>query len=99
MKQPASIATIDSVSRDYPGADAARSLLRTVMDQVEPREFALKLWDGERWPAQPGHRRRFELILRTPSVVRGLVSQPDSLSFVEAFIYIQLYIRGSLLDV
>ncbi len=99
MKQPASIATIESVSREYPGADAARSLLRTVMDQLEPREFALELWDGERWPAQPGHRRRFELILRTPSVVRGLFSQPDALSFGEAFIYNQLDIMGSLLEI
>jgi len=37
--------------------------------------------------------------LRTPSVVRGLFSQPDSLSFGEAFVYNQLDIKGSLLDI
>jgi len=32
-------------------------------------------------------------------VVRGLFSQPDSLSFGEAFIYNQLDVRGSLLEI
>jgi len=93
------MATIDSVSREYPGAGASRLLLRTVLERYGPRDFALELWDGEHWPAQLGNRPRFELILRSPSVVRGLFSQPDSLSFGEAFVYNQLDIRGSLLDI
>ena len=99
MKNAASMATIDSLSREYPGAGASRLLLRTVLERYGPRDFALELWDGEHWPAHLGNRPRFELILRSPSVVRGLFSQPDSLSFGEAFVYNQLDIRGSLLDI
>jgi cyclopropane-fatty-acyl-phospholipid synthase len=99
MGHATSIATIDSVSRKYPGADAARNLLQIVFDRLGPREFAIELWDGERWPAQPGKRPRFDLVLRSPSVLRALFSQPDPLSFGEAFIYNQLDIRGSLLDI
>ena len=97
MKNAASMATIDSLSREYPGAGASRFLLRTVLERYGPRDFALELW--EHWPAQLGNRPRFELILRSPSVVRGLFSQPDSLSFGEAFVFKQLDIRGSLLDI
>jgi hypothetical protein len=64
MKNAASMATIDSVSREYPGAGASRLLLRTVLERYGPRDFALELWDGEHWPAQLGNRPRFELILR-----------------------------------
>ena len=62
-------------------------------------DFAMQLWDGEQWPAQGETRPRFKPIWRSPSVVRGLLSQPDSLSFGEAFVYNQLDIQGSLLDI
>jgi len=98
MSQATSIASIDSVSRKYPGADAARKLLQTVCERLGPREFAIELWDGERWPAQPGKRARFDLVLRSPGVVRALFGRPDALSFGEAFVYNQMDVRGCLLD-
>jgi len=98
MRQDASVATMNGLRQHYPGAAAARSLLRTVLERYGPRDFAVQLWDGEQWPTQPGNRPRFELILRTPSVVRGMFSQPDSLSFGEAFVYNQMDIKGSLLE-
>jgi hypothetical protein len=99
MRQDASMATMNGFGQEYPGAGAARSLLGTVLKRYGPRDFAVQLWDGEQWPAQAPHRPRFHLILRSPSVVRGLFSQPDSLSFGEAFVYDQLDIKGSLLDI
>jgi cyclopropane-fatty-acyl-phospholipid synthase len=93
------MATMNGFGQEYPGAGAARSLLGTVLKRYGPRDFAVRLWDGEQWPAQAPHRPRFHLILRSPSVVRGLFSQPDSLSFGEAFVYDQLDIKGSLLDI
>ena len=99
MRQDASMATMNGWTREYPGAAAARSLLRTVLERYGPRNFAVQLWDGEQWPAQPGNRPLFKLLLRTPSAVRGMFSQPDSLSFGEAFVFNHLDIAGSLLDI
>ena len=99
MRQEASMARMNGLSRDYPGAAAARSLLESVLERYGPRDFAVTLWNGERWPAHSDNPPLFELILRTPSVVRGIFSHPNSLSFGEAFIFNHLDIKGSLLDI
>jgi len=99
MRPEASMATLNGFSQEFPGASAARSLLREVLARYGSREFAVELWDGEQWPAQVANPPRFKLILRTPSVVRAMFSRPDSLSFGEAFVYNQLDIKGSLLDI
>ncbi len=99
MRQETSMATLNGFGQEYPGSGAARSLLQTVLERYGPRDFAVELWDGEQWPAQTDNRPRFKLMLRTPSVVRGLFSRPDSLSFGEAFVFNRLDIMGSLLDI
>ena len=98
MKQD-TLATMSGLSREFPGAAAARSLLETVLERYGPRDFAVELWDGEQWPAQNSGTARFKLLLRSPSAVRGLFSRADSLSFGEAFVYNQVDIQGSLLDI
>ncbi|MGE5217250.1 MAG: class I SAM-dependent methyltransferase [Chloroflexota bacterium] len=80
-------------------AQAARSLLHTVLARLGPREFAVQLWDGEEWPAEPGGTADFKLIFRTPNVVRGMFNEPSALTFGEAYIYNHLDVEGSLLDV
>ncbi|MGZ8433855.1 MAG: class I SAM-dependent methyltransferase [Candidatus Binatia bacterium] len=99
MRQDASMAPMNGFGQEYPGGGKARSLLGTVLDRYGPRDFAVQLWDGEQWPAQADVRPRFKLILRSPGVVRGLFSRPDSLSFGEAFVFNHLDIKGSLLDI
>ncbi|HEX6768259.1 MAG TPA: class I SAM-dependent methyltransferase, partial [Candidatus Binatia bacterium] len=98
MKQE-TLATMNGVSREYPGAAAARSLLNSVLERYGPRDFAVELWDGEQWPAQTPEAERFKLLLRSPSAVRALFSRADSLSFGEAFVYNQVDVKGSLLDI
>ena len=98
MKQQ-TLAAMNGWSHEYPGAAAARSILLSVLERDGPREFAVELWDGEQWPAQMPGPARFKLLVRAPSAVRALFSRPDSLSFGEAFIYNQVDIKGSLLDI
>ena len=98
MKQE-TLATMNGLSQEFPGAAAARSLLNSVLERYGPRDFAVELWDGERWPAQTPEPERFKLLLRSPSAVRALFSRADSLSFGEAFVYNQVDIQGSLLNI
>ncbi|HEY7217787.1 MAG TPA: cyclopropane-fatty-acyl-phospholipid synthase family protein [Candidatus Binatia bacterium] len=78
---------------------SARSLLETVMARLQPREFAVQLWNGEEWPPDPLGPADFTLIFRTPEVVRGIFSNASTLSFGEAYVYGDLDVQGSLTDV
>jgi cyclopropane-fatty-acyl-phospholipid synthase len=93
------LAATNGWTHEDPSATAARSILQSVLERYGPREFAIELWDGEIWPAQTPEPACFKLILQAPSAVRALFSRPDSLSFGEAFIYDQVDIEGSLLDI
>jgi cyclopropane-fatty-acyl-phospholipid synthase len=78
---------------------SARSLLQTVFARLGPRKFAVELWDGEQWPPEPNGPANFKLIFRTPNVVRSMFSEISSLSFGEAYIYGQLDVEGSLINI
>ena len=78
---------------------SARSLLQAVFARLARRPFAVRLWNGERWSPEPDGPAKFELIFRTPNVVRSLFSRSSALSFGEAYIYGHLEVQGSLLDV
>jgi cyclopropane-fatty-acyl-phospholipid synthase len=79
--------------------EAARSLLQAVMARLGPREFAVRLWDGEQWPPEPDGPADFKLVFHTPNVVHSMFSDVSSLSLGEAYIYGHLDVEGSLSDV
>ena len=78
---------------------SARSLLRSVLAHLSPRKFAVQLWDGEQWPPESNGPANFELIFRSPNVVRSIFSDVSSLTFGEAYIYGHLDVQGSLIAV
>ena len=82
-----------------PVAASARALLQTVLAHLGPREFSVELWDGEQWPPQPDGPADFTLVFRNPNVVRSMFADIGSLSFGEAYVFGDLDVRGSLLDV
>ena len=94
-----SVSAVDGSRQELAGAAPARAALRDVLERYGQREFAVELWDGEEWPAQAPGPARFRLIVRAPSAVRGMFSHADALSFGEAFVYNQVDIEGSLLDI
>ncbi len=59
----------------------------------------MQLWDGEQWPPESNGPANFELIFRSPNVVRSAFSDVSSLTFGEAYIYGHLDVQGSLIDV
>jgi cyclopropane-fatty-acyl-phospholipid synthase len=61
--------------------------------------LAIQLWDGEQWPPEPAGPADFKLIFRTPNVVRSIFSNVSTLSFGEAYIYGDLEVQGSFIDI
>lgn len=75
------------------------SVLRDLIGDYRPRNFAVRLWDGTAWEAEKGQPACFTLALKHPGALRGMFWPPGELSLAEAYIYDDFDIEGSILDV
>ena len=72
------------------------SFLQDLLVDYHPRDFAVRLWDGSRWDAEPGQPTRFTLVLRHPGALRKMFWPPNELTLVEAYLYDDFDIEGEL---
>ena len=81
-----------------PGRTARRTLafLRELVWDYRPRDFAIRLWDGTFWDAEPGTTRRFTLVINHPAAVRAMVREPREASLAEAFLNRDIDVEGDL---
>ncbi len=56
------------------------SLLEDLLSSYHPRNFAVRLWDGTTWEAEPGQPTRFTLVLQHPGALRMMFLPPNELS-------------------
>ena len=77
-------------------SEATLELLAELFSDYHPRDFAVRLWDGSSWDAEPGQDARFTLVVNTPSALRSLVRHPDELALAEAYVYGELDFEGDL---
>ncbi len=75
------------------------SLLQDLLGGYRPRDFAVRLWDGASWDAEPGQPARFTLLLKHPGALRGMFWPPGELALAEAYIYDDFDIEGRIEDV
>ncbi len=89
---------MDAVQSSGPGRTARRTLalLRDLVWDYRPRDFAIRLWDGTVWEAEPGIARRFTLVINHPAAVRAMVRQPREASLAEAFLARDIDVEGDL---
>src|SRR5262245_35911810 len=66
---------------------ASRDLLHRLLADYGPRDFAIRFWDAETWPADPDRTARFTLVLNHPGALRAMLLPPNRLSMGEAYIY------------
>jgi cyclopropane-fatty-acyl-phospholipid synthase len=91
--------TLEARPGAEPGSDAARrslALLRELLDDYGPRDFAIRLWDGTSLPPEAGEDPRFTLVLRHPGSLRTLLWPPTQLAMSEAYLYDDIDIEGDI---
>ena len=80
----------DRVSRN------CRSLVQELLAGVHPRDFAVRLWNGDALEEEPGRPRRFTLVLKHPGALRAMALSPSELSLGEAYLYDDFDIEGDI---
>jgi len=74
----------------------ALSLIKELLKGYQPRDFAIRFWDGTTWEADPLQSVRFTLILRHPGALRRMLLPPSDLSLGEAYIFGDFDIEGDI---
>jgi hypothetical protein len=81
------------------GDRAARVTLRFLRDLLgdyRPRDFAVRLWDGTVWGAEPGRPERFTLVINHPGALRRMFWPPTELALAEAYVHDDFDIEGRI---
>jgi len=72
------------------------SFLKDLLGDYHPRDFAVRLWDGTVWAAEPGQPARFTLALKHPGALRRMFWPPTEISLAEAYTYDDFDIEGEI---
>ncbi len=77
-------------------ADTTLSFFQSILKNYHPRNFAVQLWDGQVWDAEPGQEVRFTLVLKHPGALRKMFWPLSNLTLGEAFIHDDFDIEGDI---
>jgi cyclopropane-fatty-acyl-phospholipid synthase len=88
------------ILREAPAEEDAASkvlnFLQELLREYHPRNFAVELWGGTCWDAEPGQFRRFGWKINRAGTVRQVFAALNHLTFAEAFIYGDFDLDGDL---
>jgi cyclopropane-fatty-acyl-phospholipid synthase len=77
-------------------AAKALAILRLLLMDYHPRDFAISFWDGSQWPPETGSPR-FTLMVRHPDALRRMIkASTTDLSLSEAYISGDLDVVGDV---
>jgi cyclopropane-fatty-acyl-phospholipid synthase len=79
-----------------PAVQTALSFLQNLLDDYQPRDFAVRMWDGTHWNPEPGNPTRFTLVLQHPGSLRKMFFPPNELTLGEAYIYDDFDVEGNM---
>jgi cyclopropane-fatty-acyl-phospholipid synthase len=83
----------DTKTRDR-AVGKSLTFLDDLLAEHQPRDFAVRLWDGTLW--EPGQHARFTLVLKHPGALRRMFWPPGEISLAEAYIYDDFDIEGEI---
>jgi cyclopropane-fatty-acyl-phospholipid synthase len=71
------------------------AVLKSLLGDYHPRDFTIRFWNGDEWPAETGSR--FTLVFNHPEVLRRMLRSGGSdLALSEAYIYGELDLKGDM---
>lgn len=76
--------------------DTTLSFFQSVLNNYHPRNFAIRLWDGQVWDAESGQDAVFTLVLKHPGALRKMFWPLSNLTLGEAFIHDDFDIEGDI---
>jgi cyclopropane-fatty-acyl-phospholipid synthase len=71
-------------------------VLQELVGDYQPRDFAVRFWDGTFWEPEPGQSVRFTLVLNHPGALRKMFWPPRGLSLGKAYIYDDFDVHGDM---
>ncbi|MGE5190223.1 MAG: class I SAM-dependent methyltransferase [Gemmatimonadota bacterium] len=66
--------------------EAGLAFLQALFRDCEPRDFAVRLWDGTTWSPEPGRGPAFVLAVHRPDALRRMFWPPTELALGEAYV-------------
>lgn len=83
-------------TRAAESSDTPFAILDTVFATVPDRAFSVRLWDGREWRGATDVQPRFTLVLRSPRMLRELLTARDDLRLGEAYMADELDLEGDV---
>jgi cyclopropane-fatty-acyl-phospholipid synthase len=80
-------------------AAKAMALVRELLRDYHPRDFAVELWDGARWDAEPGNFCRFTWHVNNPAALRAMFRSERQAALGEAYVCEEFDVSGDILAI
>src|SRR5215469_18550267 len=88
--------SVVSIARSDPDAQSALIFLQELLRGVDPRDFAIHLWDGTDVAPAKGQPKRFTLVIQYAGALRRMFGSPTELSLGEAYIFGDYDVEGDV---
>lgn len=72
------------------------SIFQQLLAGCQPRNFAVRFWDGSLWEAEPGQPTRFTLVIRHPGALRRMFWLPNEVTLGEAYLHDDFDVEGDI---
>jgi cyclopropane-fatty-acyl-phospholipid synthase len=86
------------IGKQQPAA-RAMAIVRELLREYHPRDFAVDLWDGSRWDPEPGQFCRFTWRINNAGGLKAAISAATQVALGEAYIYNDFEISGDILAI
>ncbi|MFN4259087.1 MAG: class I SAM-dependent methyltransferase [Gemmataceae bacterium] len=74
-----------------------RAFVQMLLGGYQPRDFAIRFWDGSTWEPDLGQPATCTLVLHHPGSLRRMFWPPDRLSLMESYIFDEFDVEGEML--